>query len=478
MKEELSFNEQVNYALILNELKKLEPEQREELLDAVSSDLDSYDTYLTMNKIAELIDRFLNEADSIMEIEPEYIEELISNLPDYHLMHIQDESLTKIYNNYCSKLYEFMLYENIKGRKKLFNKYEVKSIVVNEAIAELRNMELQEDMPHEIYSIIYNLRHNKNYTPNISNYVLNYLYDTRNNEVIDNYNKELDTEMNKQLALKAQLRDDLKDVKKKIRNRRFKIYKAIGIKFGIPIGLFGGMFGLTVSAPPVEFQKQNVTVETLESDAIESKISDSYLEKDILNKFMNTDRTLVTVFGDTNGEKVDVKVYDYTFAGFSNEQLQTIELDDSKMIYSDSVDINKIASTKTGVSHVYGKYTGVAHRDISNVSFIDSFKDEKGELIAAGIVFGIIAAALAWLITLFVTDQEIVDVRYDIEDALIDIDRFKRNRKAGIDEYEKVVNKIKAIKKRLDIEKKKKEVLGQTTVEKELEDNRPVGFRI
>lgn len=478
MKEQLSFDDQINYALVLNELKKLDSDKLDKVMDTLMDDLESFKVYLKMNKISDLIYNFLNNANAIMEIKPEDIEEQIKNLPDYHIMHIDDKRLTRIYKNYCSRLYEFMLYENINNRYELFNKYEVKSIVVNEAIKKLKSMELQEDMPHEIYSIIYNLRHNKNYTPNISNYVLSYLYATENNIELTNYSKELDAEKNKQLELKAKLESDLESYKEKTKKSRLKLYNAIGIKFGIPIALFAGtMFGgykIGVDA----YKKQSVTFENSDSEALESDLSDSYLEQDILNKLINTDRKLVTVFGETKGETVEVKVYDYSYTGFSNEELQTMELDDSKIIYSESLDVNKIASAKTGASHVYGKYTGAAHRDIANVSFIDDYENKKGEVVGISVAIGIMLAMLAVIIITVATLESPSEVIEDIIDSITDFGYYRDKKKESIEEYEKVVNKIKEIKKRLDLEKKKKEVLGQTIVEKELEDNRPVGFRI
>lgn len=134
MIDKLSFDEQIDYAVILNELKKLNPKEQKDLMDTLMSDLDSYNVYLKMDNIADLIDAFFNKEDYIMQIKPEQIEELITKLPEYHLLHVEDESITKIYNKYCSKLYKFMLYENIQDRKKLFKKNEVRSIVVNEAL--------------------------------------------------------------------------------------------------------------------------------------------------------------------------------------------------------------------------------------------------------------------------------------------------------------------------------------------------------
>ena len=479
MKEELSFNEQVNYALILNELKKLTPEKREELMGTLTSDLESYNVYLKMDKIANLIDAYFNPTDdSIMAIKPEYIEELIASLPDYHLLHMEDKRVTEIYNNYCSKLYDFMLYENFIDRKDLFKKYEVRSIVVEEAIKELKGMEPNLNMPNEIYVLVRTLKRNPN--PNISSDVLNYLYAVKNGSSIVEYNAELETQKNKKLDLEGTLKGDKEDIS----YMRRKLYKAIGITSIIPLIIFGGSYAKIYKEKAEEGKgkMQRIELEATEEKNIKSVASNSYLADDLLSRFMDTKRTLVTVFGDTVGETVEVKVYDYTDTSFSTEELKNIGLDESKLIYSKFLNVEELDSSRKSIGRVYGEYTGVAHRDISTVRFVDygepSFINKNGTALAGATVSTFLICLLLCILSIALLQYCPLDQISEIKDLILLVGNRKDVYKWDLEKYEDVLNKIKNIQTRIDLEKKKQEILGQTTVDKELGDNRPAGFRI
>ena len=66
----------------------------------------------------------------------------------------------------------------------------------------------------------------------------------------------------------------------------------------------------------------------------------------------------------------------------------------------------------------------------------------------------------------------------DVKGLYKDIKKLKEKRKPTLEEYEEVLNKIKKLKEQIDLEKKKKEAIGNTTVEKELEEHKQIGTRM
>lgn len=192
---------------------------------------------------------------------------------------------------------------------------------------------------------------------------------------------------------------------------------------------------------------------------------------------MNTERKFVTVFGDTNDGMVEVKVYDYTGTNLSNDELKTIELDNSKIIYSEALQTEKFKDdSKNGLKRVYGVYTGESHRDISTVNFSVT-KDNDA---VTNVLLYMLSLYISTLITAIPAAGSIgiLMETTDVKGLYKDIKKLKEKRKPTLEEYEEVLNKIKKLQEQIDLEKKKKEVIGNTTVEKELEEHKPTGYRI
>lgn len=471
MEDKLTFDEQVIYNIMLNKMKELDPKEQNKLLDILVSDLESYKVYLEMNKISNLIDNFFSE-DTVMEIKLEDIEEKIAKLPDNHLLHIEDEKANEIYKNYCNKLYKFMLYENYKDRVELFNKNEVKSIVIDKLNENLENIEL-DTLPIEVSKIIYSYKtYNKN-DLNMIKKVLSYLYVINMNSIespilmntikkIDDYNKKLE-----ELGIEEkELKGKLTCYNTKILKNRLKFYSMIGALIAIPIVGYG--VGNIISKPRKIVE--NITCETsFPVEEIKNSASsddDRYIDYNVLSDFVNSKRKFVTVFGDTNSKgHVEVKIYDYTDTDLSNEELKTIELDDSKIIYLSSVDSSVLINeNKKGIEHLFGVYTGVAHRDISSVDFSKEYNVNF-----SGLGF------LLFQITMLVEMYEFGTLHEQINADIIDL---KKNRDLDLVKYYEILNKIKKLKEKIDLEKNKQELLGQKELYKELEENKPTGFRM
>ena len=93
--------------------------------------------------------------------------------------------------------------------------------------------------------------------------------------------------------------------------------------------------------------------------------------------YMTRTLQFITEFSETKNKKVVVKVYDYTDVDISQRELDSIELDEGRLIYLNTFSDKQLSGDYISDKTVLGKYSGKAHRDLSTLKY----KVSTGELI-------------------------------------------------------------------------------------------------
>ena len=130
---------------------------------------------------------------------------------------------------------------------------------------------------------------------------------------------------------------------------------------------------------------------------------DTYLEK--FSKYTEEEKRYVTVFSEIDNEEyVEVKVYDYTISKYTDEELKTMDLDQSRIVYSDKIKLYDAKKT------VLGDYDDHAHRDIARIKYDFS----KGIYIIFGGFSTLFIEALIMFGVLIITEFSSLDLVYDL----------------------------------------------------------------
>ena len=343
----LSFDELVSVKSLLKLSEEMSPIGRIKFAKTIINYYQAEIASAKMKDISKLIDNFINDKEGITSDE---IEREINSIPESRLFLTNTEEKEKIYNEYGKKFYEFALYLCYKEYP-MFTKEQL-NFIDKYAKEDLEKIHTEENIPYDLNKAIY--ESSSNHDVNLLRQL--YLYKYRNEILVAKYPRDINEKLNETLRLQG----DIKASKSRIKKLVAKIVLITTLTVGTVTLIPAMIYSEKDKNPYKKTVEINIDDEITNKDIKQFPI----LRDTILKEYYNTTRKYVTVFGNTIGEKVQVKVYDYTDTNYTDEELKTIELDEHKIIFDDNVYVDRAKA-----SEVYGKYTGKAHRDVSSVKF-------------------------------------------------------------------------------------------------------------
>ena len=376
----LTFDEKVVHAAYIDYIRSLDSEEFLKNACMLLDDCKSLQAYTEMDEISDMIDDFFDKKDGVSF---DKIEEKIKNLLPNRLLHFNLDDRIKTYDRYKEKLYKFILYGSLIGRLDLLNEKEPSDIVTDKVKEDVGKLKGRIDIPPALWDHL-----------NTIDLEFPYLYDFLDPALLQElcsykaeislgeFDKTVNENTNEIKRIKGEIVKNNKHIKK-LRASNAITFSLVTVS--LVVGLFGGIkfckkWGWYKNRKEeennayiyTETQKGMVSYDGA-PDYSYFWSKNTHLEQESM---FGTSRRYVTVFGDTTESgKVNVKVYDYTDVDLTDEELKTIELDSNKIIYEEFVKIESLRRVNSvSLGHVYGVYTGSAHRDVTHVSYYKVFK--------------------------------------------------------------------------------------------------------
>ena len=367
--DDLTIEQKIEQAATIRMMEHMEPSEKIKLSKAIIDYYKSKVAFAKMQDLTESINQYLIDNRNYKGLEEKILE-----LPKNRLILPEDTKSKEIYEEYKNSIYNLVLYLNFKGNRTLLDESnEIKEIVERRAEFDYLNMDLEKkgEQSREKSSEL------KKIIPAVPIFSIQgilkdiYVYKNKDNIMFGEFDEELNKKRIEVVATKGEVASN-KSILKKL-GKKIALFTAITIG-GLSVGLIAGskigkLIGKEklkqISVVSVDIDTPDGTIKnTLDFDDVEFK-------NKILQKYLNTERRYVTVYGEKIDNLVEVKVYDYTDVDITNEELKTIELDDSNLIYSAKCEYNKLIKEDL----LYGQYTGEAHRDVATVNYYSLLGD-------------------------------------------------------------------------------------------------------
>ena len=450
--KDLTIEDKLRYNALLDVIRAMTPDVRIKWCDYIRDDLQSYKTYNVMDEIANDIDDFLKNNPG-----SEDITKRIMELPQYRLMHFMSDDFIKKCENYTNKVYDFVLYKSFIGETALLSRPDIREIVNTKAHIAVDELKESIVLPEPLNTIINELE--KNPSPYTSPYkysnpeLLKQLYAHKNGLILIP-----SAELSKRIEI---ARGEVVASKKNLRKSRRKSI-ALGTAYAAGfIGLAALIWHITkkINMQPKYFNQTGIIYDTNmnEVDSFRSSPDEWTIAPTLSISDLNTEKKYITELSDTIDGVTHVKVYDYTGVDLDKEQLETVVLDESRLI------IDEDTKDKFFRNNYYGVKTSEAHRNISIVKYeFDKLSQELDF-----VLFMLLPTLIYIGLTLSI----------HLEGGLDSIwEEYKNNKKLSNESIEKL-DKLLLEYKRV-LKQQETNNINAEEVEKELEDNRPVGFRI
>ena len=398
----------VRVSALLRLLQHMDDEERLQYAITVREDLTGYLTYVKMDDISDMIDAFFNGA-----VPMEEIEEKIFDLPKNRLVHFYNDDLKNIENRYKNKIYRFAAYEASINRNVLFDNEEVFDIVVQK-LHEVMNKSLNNlRTPNKIFKKMLDI--NNRYDASREEYIdlLGTMYAYATRQIVDPISSDATVKLNQ--AERLRINKEKSDKKIKVHKSKaatvaliWAAITSVGFATGLRknfskshsvISTDSGLYSEDVE------RGSGVTVDDYD-DYINEKFGKTKISSHNYDEF-DKQRRLVSVFGDTQDNTFNLKVYDYTDVDISDNELQNMKLDDNYLIVDTNIDINNFSGlsvdgeTKSNglqegqYIEKLGYYTGKAHRDVSRVNLIENNTVAMAALCGISIGISILGGCLS-----------------------------------------------------------------------------------
>ena len=336
-----------------------------------------------MERISKLMDK-----DPIPD---EEVIELIKKLPKNNAL-LNEKALkdNSVYMKFKQKMYEFILYENILDNDIFeilnINAF-IKNMVANKIAEDVEN--LYEFVPIEIQRRIADV------VP-VGSKIERY-FDDELMQLLYKYKFE-DTVAHADEDLKR-VKDKINELEKDKSRYKSKIKKlwakiTLWAMLAIPvysIPVLGGVaVGHAIGKSVADEDTYSINGESEEF----SGADDLYFSEAIPEDYEERNLQYITEYTNTENGKVMIKVYDYNDVIINKAELQTMGLDESRLVYCN---VFKKDDFKPGKwddkSHELvklGNYTGENHRDLVTYEHTYSIKTEFDKTIGWGITFAVI----------------------------------------------------------------------------------------
>ena len=421
--QNFSFTEEVEIAAALREARLRDFATNLDYALSNIEELKAQEIYKEMEDASKLMRKYFNKDK---ETKLEDIEKCINEIPKRELVHYNVDNNLKTYNDYCENLYKLVLYSSMSGRTVLLQNPEVKRIVSEKVREDVKKYKETPSIPSKLFKLVNKLEETDSNDRYLELRLLQEICAHKADISIGGITILLNEKENQREQLRIEYKKNKKAHALKIRKlvlltTKSKIAMAIalGIVVGTPIATFNhNMYSNRVKEVKIPGQ-ETARYENSNSSLCPYPGYSEGVDVRITKKMLGKSKRYVTVFGDTQGELVDVKVYDYTNVEVSDEELETIELDSSKIVLNKSFRIEYFSNENDyGKSNIYGTYTGLAHRDVAHVDYkranivpvisFTIFELLFFELIAASIAEGIAHMADS-------LSEELKNVRHELE---------------------------------------------------------------
>lgn len=439
--QNFSFAEEVEIAAALREARLRDFATNLDYALSNIEELKAQEIYKEMEDASALMRKYFSKDK---ETKLEDIEKCINEIPKRELVHYNVDDNLKTYNDYCENLYKLVLYSSMSGRTVLLQNPEVKRIVSEKVREDVKKYKETPSIPSKLFKLVNKLEETDSNDRYLELRLLQEICAHKADISIGGITILLNEKENQREQLRIEYKKNkkayaTKTIKKVVLTTTATIANvvALGIIFGTPIGTF--VFNMyDLSRKDVKILGEKAAVYSNDMMKFDPNIDFDYK---ITKKLLNKSKRYVTVFGDTQGELVDVKVYDYTDVDISDEELKTIELDSSKIVLSKSFRIEYFSNGNDyGKRDIYGIYTGVGHRDISHVDY------KKGpifDVLMITIGYLILLEFFAFVIALAISEEisdplfvELKKVHYELEET----GRIKRE---TLEKLEEITKEIK-----------------------------------
>ncbi len=350
----LTIEDKLRYNALLDVIRTMTPDVRIKWCDYIRDDLKSYKTYNEMDEIANDIDDFLQNNPG-----SEDITKRIMELPQYRLMHFMSEDFIKKYENYTNKVYDFVLYKNFIGEIELLSRPEVREIVNTKAHIVVDELKESIVLPEPLNGIINELEKNPSPYKYSNPELLRQLYAYKNGLILVPV-----TELSEKLRLaKGEVIASKKNLRKS-RRKSIALGTAYAVGF-IELAVLIWHITKKYNMQPKNFNQTGIIYDTnmneVDSFSV-SRPSNWAISSTLSTLDLNTEKKYITELSDTIDEVTHVKVYDYTGINLNEDQLETMVLDESRLIIDED-------TKDKSFSQYYGVRTGAAHRNISIVKY-------------------------------------------------------------------------------------------------------------
>lgn len=442
-------------------ISEMSAHERHKLTIDLLEDLKAYDSYFDLVPLTDNIDKYLNGKIKYSDLK--------FDIPELKPLNFYEPQIEEIKENFEQKLYSLVLREKFIGRRDVFS-----NIGVIEVFNEILNRKIEgfKDsvcVPKEIIDIIENIDktcgNNKYKYVNDELLSLLFLYE---NGI--KYKPSLDLENLLKLDLeKKELVEDIALNEKKMKKlkRKISLYNVATYLYmmGVGILLVHGMFLLAKK------DKSKVTInneKTIEHNKsfifmhdVRASEGDKWL-KDLIKENAKKDviRSYITEFGEVDADgKVNVKVYDYTGVEVSMDEIDTMVLDEERLV------VNKTYGRSSYYKDYFGEDTGKAHRDFSTIDF------KTGYSTFTNILKFMIIFLYNFEVFASIEEEKQKNEKYK---EYLEIEKLTKDDTKRLEE---ILLKIKALQEK-DLIATKLDTIREDTIDKKLEENKPIGFKI
>ena len=391
----------------------------------------------------------------------EEVEDKVNSLPSIGGI-VLSATTSEIDARFRSLLYKFILYANFIGKTHLFKNSTVKIIISSEVKEDLEKYDNMIRLPRDLYLEIERAKTSTDPNKYLDYELLKQIYAFKGNITVSDTSKEII----KKKEEKAKIEGEVIVNKKAIRGKKFKRAckgLIVASTFGISV-LLSGILGFKGSKVLMKHTNELNKAHSVINDSKEVSMTvekDIYLEK--FSKYTEEEKRYVTVFGEIDNEEyVEVKVYDYTISKYTDEELKTMDLDQTRIVYSDKIKFYDAKKT------VLGDYDDHAHRDIARIKYDFSTGAYiiTGGFLTLGIELAIIliAAIISHCTKLDLIYYLYDGPRYQRAQLRVKINSLEKENSKKVEELKQLKSELKELEKCQEKEKKEIEYVKSLTI--------------
>ena len=320
-------------------------------LDALQEDLNSYYIMEELEKLIRIMEHYDEEKAYFSDIVS-----AINEIPKKKLTQIQKDKVGA-YEKYKEVLYKAVIYSVYFDQFEVLDNKELLKIV-NDEISKRISVLYGKNVPAELNRAITNVECTKGKYKYLDYNLMVQLYRYQYAKILEDNEQEI----KEKLKEKEEKISAIKIAKQKIKRAVAKM--ALYGMLIIPTYVGPAVVSIAGAKAIARTKSYETRVVINGEELKESKTTEPLFKEAISEEYKKRDFQYITDFGDTKDKKVVVKVYDYTGAEVSEDELDSIDLDDAKLIYC-----NTLKTKGLSKGEVFGEYTGEAHRDITELKY-------------------------------------------------------------------------------------------------------------